>query len=173
MASVVFFRAANVGGHQVFRPSALAKELADLDVVNIGAAGTFVVCKPIETDALKRRIHAKLEFKPELIICSARELMGLADDDPFRLAPRDPKVQRYITILSSAPSSSPVMPIEQPPGRNWEVRVLGVTGRFAASLCRRLGKGVTYPNPVCEKHLGVGGTTRNWNTILTVCEVLK
>ena len=47
MASVVFFRAVNVGGHQKFQPSVLAKKLADFGVVNIGAAGTFVVRKNV------------------------------------------------------------------------------------------------------------------------------
>ena len=36
-------RAVNVGGFQACRPSVLAKKLEDLNVVNIGAAGTFVV----------------------------------------------------------------------------------------------------------------------------------
>ena len=43
MSAVVFFRAVNVGGHQTFQPGKLAKELAEFGVVNIGAAGTFVV----------------------------------------------------------------------------------------------------------------------------------
>ena len=43
MALVVLLRGVNVGGHKAFQPSALAKELADFDVVNVGAAGTFVV----------------------------------------------------------------------------------------------------------------------------------
>ena len=43
MASVVFLRAANVGGHQTFHPKTLANDLAAFRVVNIGAAGTFVV----------------------------------------------------------------------------------------------------------------------------------
>lgn len=43
MASIVFLRAVNVGGHKSFRPSALAAQVAALDVVSIGAAGTFVV----------------------------------------------------------------------------------------------------------------------------------
>ena len=42
MASVVFFRAVNVGGHQTFQPAKLAKELSQSGFVNIGAAGTFV-----------------------------------------------------------------------------------------------------------------------------------
>src|SRR6185295_12228721 len=46
MAVVVFLRGVNVGGHRRLRPSVLAKELERLDVVSIGAAGTFVVRKP-------------------------------------------------------------------------------------------------------------------------------
>jgi len=46
MALIVFLRAVNVGGHKTFRPSLLAKELSGYDVVNVGAAGTFVVRKP-------------------------------------------------------------------------------------------------------------------------------
>ena len=40
---IVFLRGVNVGGHRTFRPSILARELSDYDVVNVGAAGTFVV----------------------------------------------------------------------------------------------------------------------------------
>jgi len=36
---------------------------------------------------------------------------------------------------------------------------------------RRLGQ--TYSNAVVEKHLGVPATTRNWNTIDTIREVLE
>jgi uncharacterized protein (DUF1697 family) len=43
MALVVLLRGVNVGGHKTFRPKRLAERLRDLDVVNIGAAGTFVV----------------------------------------------------------------------------------------------------------------------------------
>ena len=46
MALIVFLRGVNVGGHRTFRPSILARELSDYDVVNVGAAGTFVVRKP-------------------------------------------------------------------------------------------------------------------------------
>jgi hypothetical protein len=46
MALVVFIRGVNVGGHRTFRPSVLARGLSDYGVVNVGAAGTFVVRKP-------------------------------------------------------------------------------------------------------------------------------
>jgi hypothetical protein len=83
MPSILFFRATNVGGHQVFRPGALAKELAEFDIVNIGAAGTWVVRKAVSQAALRAAVLRRLEFKPELLICSAREVLDLASDDPF------------------------------------------------------------------------------------------
>lgn len=43
MVLVVLLRGVNVGGHRTFRPTTLAKQLAHLDAVNIGAAGTFVI----------------------------------------------------------------------------------------------------------------------------------
>ena len=66
MASVVFFRAANVGGHQVFQPGALAKKLGELGVVNLGAAGTYVVRLRVEgIDSLPLTIqNSKFSFDP-------------------------------------------------------------------------------------------------------------
>ena len=64
----------------------------------------------------------------------------------------------------------PPLPFEQPAGAKWEVRIVAITGRFAMSL-RRLGQ--TYSNAVVEKHLGIPATTRNWNTIEVICEVLE
>jgi len=46
MALIVLLRGINVGGHRAFRPKLLAQDLGRFDVVNIGAAGTFVVRKP-------------------------------------------------------------------------------------------------------------------------------
>ena len=84
MASVVFFRAVNVGLHQRFQPGALAKELAALGVVNVGAAGTFVVRETSAPTKLQGEILRRLPFKPELMICPAREVLALADGEAFR-----------------------------------------------------------------------------------------
>ena len=72
MASVIFFRAVNVGGHQKFQPSQLAKELVPFGVVNIGAAGTFVVRENVSPAKLQNEISSGVPFKPELMICLGR-----------------------------------------------------------------------------------------------------
>src|SRR5687767_3070025 len=63
MALVVLLRGVNVGGHRTFRPSVLAKELDRFGVVNIGAAGTFVVRKPIAKASLRTELARLLPFQ--------------------------------------------------------------------------------------------------------------
>jgi len=170
MSSVVFFRAVNVGGHQKFQPGKLAKELAEFGVVNIGAAGTFVVREDVSQTKLRDDILRRLPFKPELMICPARNVLALARGNWFGDAPAGRDVGRFVSVLQKAPRAKPPLPIEQPVGARWEVRIVAITGRFALSV-RRLGQ--TYSNAVVEKQLGIPATTRNWNTLETIREVLE
>ncbi len=171
MASVVFFRAVNVGGHQTFQPGKLAKELAEFGVViNIGAAGTFVVRETVSETKLRDAILRRLSFKPELMICPARNVLALASGNWFDNAPAGKDVGRFVSILQKTPRATTRLPIEQPAGEKWEVRIVAITGRFALSV-RRLGQ--TYSNSVVEKHLGIPATTRNWNTIETIRVLLE
>ena len=87
MSSVVFFRAVNVGGHQSFQPGKLARELADFDVVNIGAAGTLVVRQNVSQAKLRDEILRRLPFKPELMICPAHDVLALARGNWFADSP--------------------------------------------------------------------------------------
>ncbi len=173
MAQVVFLRGVNVGGHRTFRPAVRAKELADLDVLNIGAAGTFVVRKKIAQAALKARLLTALEFDAELMICPDREVLDLVDDNPFAAEPGPREAKSYVTVLAKQPAASPELPITQPAGAKWEVKFFALRGRFAVSYARRLGDRVVYPNAVVEKHLGLAATTRNWNTIEAIVKILR
>ena len=170
MASVVFFRAVNMGGHQKFQLSLLAKQLAEFSVVNLGAAGTFVVRENVGPAKLRAEILRRLPFQPELMICPARDVLDLARGNPFQNHRVGKNYGRFVTVMQQAPRTLPTLPIEQPPGAKWEVRVVAVLGRFALTV-RRLGE--TYSNAVVEKHLGASATTRNWNTIETICKILE
>ncbi|MHB8838062.1 MAG: hypothetical protein ACYC7F_03830, partial [Gemmatimonadaceae bacterium] len=67
MALVVFLRGVNVGGHRTFRPTALVKRLAHLDVVNIGAAGTFVVRGRVTRARLRTEFARELPFETDIV----------------------------------------------------------------------------------------------------------
>ena len=173
MALVVFMRGVNVGGHKTFRPAALAKELAALDAVNVGAAGTFVVRKAVSEAKLRAELNRKLPFKAEAMICPARDLLNLVWTDPFAGQPFPKGAKRYVTVLAKRPRTLPRLPILRPDGADWQVKVVEVTGKFAVSLSRRLGKSILYPNEVIERTFGVPGTTRNWNTLEAIRDILE
>ena len=173
MALVVFMRGVNVGGNKVFRPALLARELAALDVVNIGAAGTYVVRKPIAQAKLRAALLKRLPFDAVVIICRGREVIDLVRQQPFPDVP-GLLVRRLVAVMARRPRTLPRLPVHEPPGDRWESRVFGVSGRFALSLWRRLReRGFLEPNGVIEKHFGVRATTRNWNTINKIRDILQ
>lgn len=173
MACVVFFRAVNVGGHQKFQPSVLARELAEFGVVNVGAAGTFAVLEPVSQAELRAEILRRLPFQPELMICPASDFLALARSKPFGDAPAGKGVQQFVSVMQKSPRNPPRLPFDQPVGDHWEVRVVAISGRFVLSFRRPQGRAIVYPNAVVEKKFGVSATTRSWNTFDTICEVLE
>ncbi len=173
MALVVFMRGVNVGGHKTFRPAALAGELAAFDVVNVGAAGTFVIRKTIDQATLRAEVLRRLPFRAELMICSGRALLDLASGEPFPDEPADTGARRFVSVMAKPVRRLPPLPITQPAGGKWQVKIIRVSGRFALSLWRRLGRSIVYPNEVVEKRLAVSATTRNWNTLSAICDILK
>jgi uncharacterized protein (DUF1697 family) len=173
MPLVVFMRGVNVGGHKAFKPNVLAKELANFDVVNVGAAGTFVVRGRVSQAALRAALLERLPFHPELMICRSGDIVDLAAADPFADQSTGPDVKKYVTVLAKRPSVIPDLPISRPASADWQVKLIATRDRFVLSLHRRLGRTLVYPNEVVEKVLGVSATTRNWNTINAIHDILK
>lgn len=172
MALVLFMRAVNVGGHQVFRPSLLARELAHLGVVNLGAAGTFVVPGSVSQKTLRTEVLRRLPVPAELMICPGRDVVDLVARDPFPNGAAYEDLRRFVSVMAKRPPRLPSLPLTEPAGNQWQVRVVAVSGRFALSFWRRLGRSFVDPNGVVEKHFGVRATTRNWNTIQKVRDAL-
>ena len=77
-----------------------------------------------------------------------------------------------MAVMQKAPRLIPQLPIEQPIGAKWEVRVVSIFGRFALSV-RRPGQKSVYPNAVVEKVLKIPGTTRSWSAFEKVCAILS
>jgi uncharacterized protein (DUF1697 family) len=172
MALVVFLRGVNVGGHRTFRPSILARELSHYDVVNVGAAGTFVVRRPGSrakfTDALVR----KLPFETEVMLCDGRELLRMVAEDPFKGEPSGPELVRFVTILAKAGGSRASLPITFPPEGEWLVRLVASDKRYVFGMYRRHMKTIGHLGRI-DKLFGVPSTTRTWNTIVAIARILR
>jgi uncharacterized protein (DUF1697 family) len=167
MALVVLLRGLNVGGHRRFRPSTLAAKLQDLDVVNIGAAGTLVVRQPIAVATLRAEVARHLPFEAEIVICDGRELTKAVSTDHFSQVPGSPDVVRFVSVLSRKPRSVPSVPLTLPSQGKWLLRLLGHDGRFVFGAYRRDMKAIGYLGMI-DRLFGVPATTRNWNTVETI-----
>jgi uncharacterized protein (DUF1697 family) len=172
MALVVLLRGVNVGGHRTFRPSVLAKELSDYDVVNVGAAGTFVVRKPGPRAKFRAELLRKLPFEAEVVLCDGRDLIRLETENPFGAEPSRPDIVRFVSILSKAGSIRAALPVAFPPDGEWLVRVIASKNQFVFGLYRRHMKTIGYLGQI-DKLFSAPATTRNWNTISTIVRILK
>jgi uncharacterized protein (DUF1697 family) len=172
MALVVFLRGVNVGGHRTFRPSVLAKKLSDYGVVNVGAAGTFVVWKPGSKAAFRAALLRKLPFEALVVLCEGRDLLRLEQDNPFAAQPSRPDIVRFVGILSKAGGLRATLPVTFPADGEWLVRVIGSKDQFVFGMYRRHMKTIGYLGRV-DNLFGVPATTRNWNTVLDVVRILK
>jgi uncharacterized protein (DUF1697 family) len=176
--SVVFLRAVNVGGTNRCQPALIAKQLAKFGVVNIGAVGTFVVREAVSESTLRAAIAKKLPFKCEIMICPARDIITLSSKDPFshqppvRLGPSGPDITRFVSVLHKRPRALPPLPLSLPSDHEWLLKIIAIENRFVLGLYRRQMKAISYLGKI-EKLLGVPVTTRNWNTIQKVAQILN
>ena len=172
MPLVVLLKGVNVGGYRTFRPSQLAKQLQRFDVVNIGAAGTFVVRKPVSRTSLRAEIARRLPFDADVMICDGSEILRLASADPFAGEGSSRLVVPFVSVLSKRPRSLNALPMNFPADGDWGVRVLGCQDRLVYGLYRREMKAISYLGQL-EKVFGASVTTRSWSTILSIARVLK
>jgi len=172
MALVVFLRGVNVGGHRTFKPSILARELSDYDVVNIGAAGTFVVRRPKSRAAFQGALRKKLPFETGIALCDGHDFMRLRTDHPFGDQAPAADTTRFVSILAKAGPVPIGIPLALPSDDEWLVRLLDVRGQFVFGEYRRHMKTIGYLGKI-DKMFAARATTRNWNTVESIIRILE
>ena len=171
MALVVLLRGVNVGGHKTFRPSILAKELKHFDVLNIGAAGTFVVRGAVGKTQLHTEFARRLPFKTEVIICKGADIKRLTAEDPFAGQPTSKDVVHFVSVAAKRPRDLPDVPVNLPPTGKWGLRIISFQDQFIVGMYRREMKAISYLGGL-DRIVGSPVTTRNWNTMLAISRAL-
>jgi hypothetical protein len=170
MALVVFLRGINVGGYRTFRPTLVARDLANYDVVNVGGAGTFVVRKPVTRIRFLAELHRRLPFEAVVAVCDSRDLARLEMDNPFGSEPLDRDVVRFVSILSKPSRGKVCLPLAFPQADEWMVRIIGAKGRLVFGVYRRHMRTIGYLGQIDEL-FGAPATTRSWGTIVSVLRI--
>ena len=184
MASVVFLRAVNVGGTNRCQPAQIAKQLGKFDIVNIGAVGTFVVRKTVSESTLRAAFAKKLPFKCEIMVCPAKAIVDLVREDHFARQPSGRDITRFVSVLAKPVSSHVTadrprgavlrghLSLSLPSDKDWLLKIIAIQNRFVLGIYRRQMKAIGYLGKI-EKMLGVAATTRSWNTIEKIANILR
>jgi uncharacterized protein (DUF1697 family) len=146
--------------------------MSDYDVVNVGAAGTFVVRKPGSREQFRAALLRKLPFEANVVLCDGRDLIRLEAENPFSAERVPSDVVRFVSILPKAGGVRASLPVTFPSHRAWLVRVIASDGQFVFGMYRRHMKTIGYLGQI-DKLYGVPATTRNWNTIIAIVRILK
>jgi hypothetical protein len=173
MAHAVFLRAANVGGANVFRPAQLAVTLKKLDVVNIGAAGTFVVRSSASSTEIRRAFQKASPHEFVMAVRPGREILALVARDPFKGVTFSKDHRAWVGVLTGRPTKTVVFPHLTREGDVWLTRCDELDGVFALGQWRRHPTKLNQPALTIEKALGVPLTVRWWETIVKVAGVLE
>jgi hypothetical protein len=139
--------------------------------VNIGAAGTFVVRRPVTQARLRAELTSRLPFDAAIMTCRGRDILRLLSQSHFGDQPVRPDVVRFVSILSKIPRATPSMPVSFPANGKWLVRILAREQRFVFGVYRRQMKAIGYLGEI-DRLFGTPATTRNWNTIAAIGKVL-
>jgi uncharacterized protein (DUF1697 family) len=172
MALVVFLRGVNVGGHRTFRPSVLARQLRAFDVVNVGAAGTFVVRGEVSQKTLRAELVRRLPFDTHVMICGGDDVLRLASSNPFRGRRFGPNLIHFVSVLAKARRPSCALPHCVPATGAWELKVLGQQDRFVYGVYRRTMRAIRHLGRL-DRLFDTPATTRSWSTITAVASVLE
>ena len=172
MPLVVLLRGVNVGGHRRFRPSTLGEQLKHLGAVNIGAAGTFVIRRPVPRARLRAELARRLPFDADIMICEGGDIIRLVSHDYFAGQPVRPDIVRFVSVLSRCPRLAPSLPVVLPSTGKWLLKILARDNRFVVGLYRRHMKAIGYLGTL-DRIFGVRATTRNWNTVTAISRVLS
>jgi uncharacterized protein (DUF1697 family) len=171
MPLVVFLRGVNVGGHKTFRPTTLVAQLKHLDAVNIGAAGTLVIRRPITQTQLRSELLRRLPFHTEIMICSGTDILRLMSQQHLVDQSADRDTVYFVSVLSKRPQLTPSTPMAFPATGQWLLKILSRDNRFVFGVYRRHMKAIRYLGTL-DRLFGVPATTRNWNTFTAIAKVL-
>src|SRR5439155_1359992 len=84
------------------------------EVVNLGAAGTFVVRAPASAASIRREILSRLPFEPAIAVRPAREVVALVRSEPFRGIALSKDLRGWAAVLCGPPRSRPTLPLVKP-----------------------------------------------------------
>jgi uncharacterized protein (DUF1697 family) len=173
---VALLRSVNVAGHGRIAMAELKASFATLGYTDISTfiqTGNVIFRTPsknttkLATD-IEQQLATDFGSSPAVILRTVRDLLRIGSSSPFANRGADP-ARHHVTFLAHAPSTDRLRAFSPPPSGRDELVVDGleiyVNTPDGYATTKLTG---TY----VERHLGVTTTTRNWNTVTKLCQLI-
>jgi uncharacterized protein (DUF1697 family) len=171
-----FLRGINVGGRTI-KMDKLCQVLQEQGFENVKtllASGNVVFESKAGDSTARANIEQAIKdafgFEVHVIVRSAREVLTLVKENPFKAVKMTPNTRLYVTFLSKPPKSKLKLPHTALGG---DYKILNVTKGHVISVIALTPKsGTVNAMEILGKEFGIEITTRNWNTIQKVAKLL-
>ena len=118
---------------------------------------------------LKERIDKQTRLPVPVIVRAAKEMSDIVAQNPFLKRKGIDATKLHVTFLADAPKQPDIERLDKLAGSRDEYHL----ARRELFLHCPINYGETkLSNTTIEKALGVGATTRNWNTVMALAEMV-
>jgi uncharacterized protein (DUF1697 family) len=147
-------------------------ELGFRDVLTYIQTGNVLFTAPSKSEkavvaAIEEQLAADLGDSPAVLLRTVTDLLKIGKASPYAKVGANP-ARHHVTFLDHAPPKDVVASMELPPSGNDKLQI---DGREVYVYTPDGYAGTKYTGTFLERRLGVVSTSRNWNTVVNLCEL--
>lgn len=122
------------------------------------------------TKSLEDAVEKEFGFRPVIVVRSAAELKTIVATNPFPRMAKDDPGHLLLMTLAGKPKAGARAALAKVYSGPEEIEIVGTD----AYITYPKGIGVSkLTNTLLEKHFGVAGTARNWNTVAKLFAIVE
>lgn len=177
MKYVLLLRGINVGGHKKVPMIELKKMLSEMGfrntktLLNSGNA-VFETQNEKEPDLIRKieiQFKTTFGFDAPLILRTDEAMRNLMELDPFHGTTTTKETRLYVSFLSEKSTSDLPLPYSNPKS---DFKILQKTDREIFSVLNIKTSRSVDAMKFLEKEYGKNSTTRNWNTVVKIANLM-
>lgn len=174
---IAFLRGINVSGQKLIKMEELRKALEAMKLKNVATyiqSGNAVFESTAAAETLEKKIKAVIMksfgFDVEVIVRTDKEIAKVIKNDPFAKHKSTDYKKVYVAFLSEKPSKEAESSFEY---KGDDVEAIHLKGKEMYILYSEgMGK-AKFTHNLIERKLKVSTTTRNWNTVNKMVEMVS
>jgi uncharacterized protein (DUF1697 family) len=175
---VAFLRAINVGGKNLIKMDELKKIFKSVgceDVRTYIQSGNVTFNSKISDEnslimKMESELHKNLSDDVVIFLRTSEDFNSIINLNPFLKLKSSIPTKLYVTFLKDELKLKLKLPFLSP---KKDVEVIQIKDREVYCITSEIKGSYGFPNLFIEKEFGIKATTRNWNTIIKVYDLMK